>query len=256
MPNQPKPDPETLPSNQCEGLFAEDLVKRYGRRDVVRGASVTLKPGEIVGLLGPNGAGKTTIFYIIVGLIAATRGRVSLDGSDISKLPMHRRARLGIGYLPQEASVFRKMTVFDNVLAVVETLNIPRRQRTAYVEAHLAELGLQALAKQRAYTLSGGERRRLEIARALVTRPRFLLLDEPFSGVDPISVAEVQDIVAGLRERGIGILITDHNVRETLQITDRALVIYEGTVLQEGTREDLINDPEVRARYLGERFTG
>ncbi|HRG54833.1 MAG TPA: LPS export ABC transporter ATP-binding protein, partial [Lacunisphaera sp.] len=210
--------------------------------------------GEVVGLLGPNGAGKTTSFYMVVGLVPATTGRVLINGQDATDLRMHRRARLGVGYLPQEPSVFRKLTVEENVLAIVETLPLPSAERPTLVAHHLAELSLGHLAKQKAYTLSGGERRRLEIARALVTRPKFLLMDEPFAGVDPISVAEVQKIILQLKERGIGVLITDHNVRETLRIVDRAYIIHQGKVMTEGSGDFLINDPQARELYLGKDF--
>ena len=230
------------------------LVRKYGKRQVVNGVDLEISAGEMVGLLGPNGAGKTTTFYMIVGLIAPTSGQVLLDGDDLSSLPMYRRARRGIGYLPQEPSVFRKMTVKQNLRAVAETLPLSRAERKACVGEHLEELGLAHLAKQKAYTLSGGERRRLEISRALVTTPKFLLMDEPFSGIDPISVSEVQKIVAGLKERGIGVLITDHNVRETLQIVDRAYLMHQGEVLAEGSSEHLVNDPKSREFYLGENF--
>jgi len=230
------------------------LVKTYGQRTVVAGVDMHVKAGEIVGLLGPNGAGKTTTFYMIVGLVAATKGHVLINGRDATRLRMHERARLGLGYLPQEPSTFRKLTTEENILAIVETLDIPRRERASRVEKHLTELNLTHVAKQKAYTLSGGERRRLEIARALVTNPQFLLLDEPFAGVDPISVADVQRIVLALKERGIGILITDHQVRETLRIVDRGYIIHRGKVLTEGTREFLINDSQAREFYLGQDF--
>ena len=230
------------------------LVKTFGARSVVNGVDLRFRAGEIVGLLGPNGAGKTTTFYMIVGLVAATKGRVALDGKDITSLRMHQRARRGIGYLPQEPSVFRKLSVEDNILAIVEATGIPRRERRARVEAHLSELHLTHVAKQKAYTLSGGERRRLEIARALVTRPKFLLMDEPFAAIDPISVAEVQKMILELKSRGIGVVVTDHNVRETLRIVDRAYLIHQGTVLTEGTGDFLIRDEQARKFYLGEGF--
>jgi lipopolysaccharide export system ATP-binding protein len=235
-------------------IETRQLVREYGKRRVVNGVNINVSAGEIVGLLGPNGAGKTTTFYMVVGLIAATSGQVFLDGEDLTSLPMYRRARRGIGYLPQEASVFRKMTVEQNIRAIAETLPLSKAEREASVEEHLTELGLEHLAKQKAYTLSGGERRRLEISRALVTRPKFLLMDEPFSGVDPISVSEVQKIIIQLKERGIGVLITDHNVRETLRIVDRAYLLHEGSVLSEGTSDYLINDPKSREFYLGQDF--
>jgi lipopolysaccharide export system ATP-binding protein len=230
------------------------LHKVFGSREVVRGVNLRVRAGEIVGLLGPNGAGKTTTFYMIVGLVPASKGAVLLDGAEITGLPMYRRARLGLGYLPQESSVFRKLTVWENIQAIVETLPLPRAEQAELIRSSLKELNLLELAQQKAYTLSGGERRRLEITRALVVRPRFLLLDEPFSGVDPISVREVQEIVVGLKSKGIGVLITDHNVRETLRIVDRAYLIHEGRVLCEGPREALVNDPQARRFYLGEDF--
>jgi lipopolysaccharide export system ATP-binding protein len=235
-------------------IRTEGLVKVYGHRSVVNGVNVHVQAGEIVGLLGPNGAGKTTTFYMVVGLVPATSGRVVINGQDATHLRMHRRARLGIGYLPQEASIFRKLTVEENVLAIVETLPVKSADRPALVKHHLDELSLGHLAKQKAYTLSGGERRRLEIARALVTRPKFLLMDEPFAGVDPISVAEVQKIILQLKQRGIGVLITDHNVRETLRIVDRGYIIHKGKVMTEGSGDFLINDPQARELYLGQDF--
>jgi lipopolysaccharide export system ATP-binding protein len=243
----------TAPTALAE-IRTEGLVKSYGARTVVNGINLRFSAGEVVGLLGPNGAGKTTTFYMIVGLIPATSGHVTLDGIDITRLHMHQRARHGIGYLPQEPSVFRKLTVAENLLAIVETLNVPRGQRAALVQQHLAELSLDHVAKQKAYTLSGGERRRLEIARALVTRPKFLLMDEPFAAIDPISVAEVQKIILRLKARGIGVVVTDHNVRETLRIVDRAYLIKEGKVLTEGTGQFLIKDESARKYYLGEDF--
>lgn len=235
-------------------IRAEGLVKTFGARTVVNGVDLNVDAGEIVGLLGPNGAGKTTTFYMIVGLVPATRGRVLINGRDATRLRMHQRARLGIGYLPQEASVFRKLTVAQNLLAIVETLPVPRKQRHTIVEQHLTELNLTHVAGQMAFTLSGGERRRLEIARALVTQPKFLLLDEPFAAIDPISVSEVQRIVLSLKARGIGVIITDHNVRETLRIVDRAYLIHQGRVLTAGTGAFLINDPQAREIYLGKDF--
>lgn len=235
-------------------LAARGLVKTFGERNVVDGVDLDVAAGEIVGLLGPNGAGKTTVFYMIVGLVPATRGAVTFAGRDITRLRMHERARLGLGYLPQEPSVFRKLTVAENLLAIVETLPVPRRERAAIVQHHLAELNLSHVANQKAYTLSGGERRRLEIARALVTKPAFILLDEPFAAIDPISVAEVQRLVIALKARGIGVLITDHNVRETLRIVDRAYLIHQGRVLTSGPGDHLINDPRARDIYLGKDF--
>jgi len=236
-------------------IVAEGLVKVYGSRAVVDGVDLRISGGEVVGLLGPNGAGKTTIFYMVVGLVPTTKGRVFLNGEDITRLRMHRRARRGIGYLPQEASVFRKLTVEENILAILEAVHVPRGERKARLREHLEELGLDHLAKQKAYTLSGGERRRLEIARALVTRPHFLLMDEPFAAIDPISVADVQRIMRQLKNRGIGIVVTDHNVREILRIVDRAYLIRKGRVLREGTGEFLIQDDQARKFYLGEDFS-
>ncbi|MFZ9990952.1 MAG: LPS export ABC transporter ATP-binding protein [Opitutales bacterium] len=235
-------------------IRAQALAKHYDAKVAVQDVSLSLQAGEIVGLLGPNGAGKTTTFYMVVGLIPATHGRVFLDGQNITAEPMWRRARAGVGYLPQEASVFRKLTVWENVMAVVETLDLNERERKERTAEQLAELGLEKLVRQPAFTLSGGERRRLEIARALATRPRFLLMDEPFSGVDPISVAEVQAIIRKLKGRGIGILITDHNVRETLTIVDRAYLIHQGRVLVSGTPAEIVDNPESRRHYLGEGF--
>ena len=241
--------------NEKKSIRTEKLVKEYGKRRVVKGVDIEVSAGEIVGLLGPNGAGKTTSFYMIVGLVPATEGRVFLNGKDVAGVPMYRRARMGIGYLPQEASIFRKLTVYENILAVAETLAIPRRQLKDYSMGMLEKLNLSHLAGQMAFTLSGVERRRLEIARALTTKPDFLLMDEPFSGVDPISVAEVQDIVRGLKRENIGVLITDHNVRETLSIVDRAYLICEGSVLCAGTSDFLVNDEQARKLYLGENFS-
>ena len=235
-------------------IRAQALAKHYDAKVAVQDVSLTLQAGEIVGLLGPNGAGKTTTFYMVVGLIPATHGRVYLDGRNVTAMPMWQRARNGVGYLPQEASVFRKLTVWENVMAVVETLDLNERERRDRAAQQLTELGLEKLARQPAFTLSGGERRRLEIARALATKPRFLLMDEPFIGVAPISVAEVQSLIRKLKERGIGILITDHNVRETLSIVDRAYLIHQGRVLVSGTPSEIVNNPESRRHYLGESF--
>ena len=243
-------DEASVPSK----IETRDLVREFGKRRVVDKVNIHINAGEIVGLLGPNGAGKTTTFYMVVGLIAVTSGSVLFDGEDLSHVPMYRRVRRGIGYLPQEPSVFRKMTVEQNIRAIVETLPLKKAERTLAVETHLNELGLMHLAGQKAYTLSGGERRRLEISRALVTQPKFLLMDEPFSGVDPISVSEVQKIIVQLKARGIGVLITDHNVRETLRIVDRAYLLHQGAVLSEGTGDFLINDPKSKEFYLGEDF--
>jgi lipopolysaccharide export system ATP-binding protein len=235
-------------------LRTERLTKSYGGRTVVRGVSVEVHSGEVVGLLGPNGAGKTTTFYMTVGLTAPDSGLVLLDGVDVTHDPMYVRARKGIGYLPQEPSVFRGLTVEQNILAILETLNLSAAERRTRLRTLLAELNLTPLASSPAYTLSGGERRRVEITRALVISPRFILLDEPFAGIDPIAVADIQDIVSHLSERGIGVLITDHNVRETLRITDRAYIVNEGTIFKSGTPESLADDEEVRRVYLGSDF--
>jgi lipopolysaccharide export system ATP-binding protein len=244
----------TAPAPTVSEIQTDGLVKTYGSKSVVDGVSVRFQAGEVVGLLGPNGAGKTTTFYMVVGLVPASAGRVLLDGTDITSLRMHQRARHGIGYLPQEASVFRKLTVEENILAIVEAIGVPRRERAERVRTHLEELHLTHLAKQKAFTLSGGERRRLEIARALVSRPKFLLMDEPFAAIDPISVAEVQKMMLQLKSRGIGVVVTDHNVRETLRIVDRAYLIHRGKVLSEGTGDFLIRDEQARKFYLGESF--
>lgn len=236
-------------------LVVEDLVKKYRKRKVVNGVSLKVSEGEIVGLLGPNGAGKTTTFNQIVGFIKPDSGNVFLDGKDVTALPMYKRARLGLGYLPQESSVFRKMTVEDNLMCILETMKLKKSERKQRQDRLLSELGISRLAKQKAYTLSGGERRRVEIARALVTEPAFLLLDEPFAGIDPIAVAEIQGIIIDLARRGLGVLITDHSVRETLAITDRAYIMFDGRVLISGSAEELANDPEARKIYLGERFS-
>jgi lipopolysaccharide export system ATP-binding protein len=235
-------------------LQTKGLIKAYRGQRVVNGVDLTVNRGEVVGLLGPNGAGKTTCFYMIVGLLQPTGGRVFFNGRDVTRLPMYRRARVGVGYLSQEPSVFRKLTVEQNIMAVLETLPISGRERKLRLQYLLEELDITALAKHKAYTLSGGERRRLEITRALVTSPKLLLLDEPFSGVDPIAVYEVQQIIKQLRDKGLGLLITDHNVRETLSIVDRAYLIYQGGVVSEGTSEFLINDPTSRKLYLGPEF--
>jgi lipopolysaccharide export system ATP-binding protein len=235
-------------------LKAKALTKSYGRRVVVQHVNLEIHQGEIVGLLGPNGAGKTTTFYMVVGLTRPDSGQVLLGDQDITGLPMYRRARAGIGYLPQEASVFRKLTAEDNVLAILETLGLPPGERHERARQLLDELGILSIARQFAYTLSGGERRRLEICRALATSPSFMLLDEPFAGIDPIAVVDIQGIIAHLKARGIGVLITDHNVRETLKITDRAYILTEGVVFRSGTPEDLASDEEVRRVYLGESF--
>lgn len=235
-------------------LTTEQLVKAYHQRRVVDGVSIQVSEGEIVGLLGPNGAGKTTTFNIVVGLVKPDEGAVRFQDAAITRLPMHQRARLGIGYLTQEPSVFRKLTVEQNILAILETCRADGQERKVRLKYLLDELDLAPLAKNVAYTLSGGEKRRLEITRALVTSPKLLLLDEPFSGIDPIAVYEVQKIVRRLKERGLGILITDHNVRETLKLVDRAYLIHRGEVLCEGTAEFLVNDPKAREIYLGPEF--
>ena len=235
-------------------LKSENIVKFYGDKKVVKGVSVEVKKGEIVGLLGPNGAGKTTSFYMIVGLIKPNEGKVFLDGEDISNLPMYKRAQLGIGYLAQESSIFRKMTVEDNLLAVLEMTKLSKEEQKQKCETLLDEFGLQKIRKNMGGLLSGGERRRTEIARCLSTNPSFILLDEPFAGVDPIAVEDIQQIVSDLKKRNIGILITDHNVHETLSITDRAYLLYEGKILKSGTSEELVSDEMVRKLYLGKNF--
>ena len=235
-------------------LVATGLVKSYGDRTVVNGMNVICRCGEIVGLLGPNGAGKTTTFYMIVGLVKPNEGKVEFRGRDLTKMPVFMRARRGLGYLAQEASIFRKLSVWDNVMAILETLKMSRKDRKARCEELLATFDLMKVAKQPAYTLSGGERRKLEIARALVRKPSILMLDEPFAGVDPLAVNDIQDIVRRLRDQGLGVIITDHNVRETLSVVDRAYLVYNGRLLKEGTSNELVNDPEVRAKYLGEDF--
>ena len=238
-----------------EGLIAQGLRKRFRNRVVVNRVSLDIQPGEVVGLLGPNGAGKTTSFYMIVGLLRPDEGQIFLEGREVTSLPMYKRCRLGMGYLPQESSVFRKLTVEENLLAILETLDLSYAERMARLEELLAELELTPLARHKAYTLSGGERRRLEITRALVTNPRYLLLDEPFTGIDPIAIGDIQEIVGQLKERGIGVLITDHNVRETLAITDRAYILYDGRILASGTAMELAHNPKVREIYLGEKFS-
>ncbi len=235
-------------------LEATGLVKAYGDRTVVGGMNVRCSRGEIVGILGPNGAGKTTTFYMIVGLVKPDAGRVVLRGEDVTRLPMYMRARKGLGYLAQEPSVFRKLSVWNNVMAILETLPLSRKERAARAEELLSPFDLMKVAKQPAYTLSGGERRKLEIARALVRDPAVLMLDEPFAGVDPLSVNEIQDIVRRLAAKGLGVIITDHNVRETLSVVNRAYLVYDGRLLREGTSDDLVSDPEVREKYLGENF--
>ena len=236
-------------------LSARNLVKKYKKRSVVNGVSLDVAQGEIVGLLGPNGAGKTTTFYMIVGMIKPNKGQIFLGDSEITRVPMYKRARKGIGYLAQEASIFTHLSVEGNLHAVLEFQSLDRKERFHRVDALIEEFGLEKVRKSKGYMLSGGERRRTEIARALATKPSFFLLDEPFAGVDPIAVEDIQSIVARLKDRGIGVLITDHNVHETLAITDRAYLLYEGRILKQGTAEALASDEEVRKRYLGEKFT-
>jgi lipopolysaccharide export system ATP-binding protein len=235
-------------------LAVHSVEKSFGSRQVVRGVSIYVRRGEAVGLLGPNGAGKTTVFYMITGLIKADRGAIELDGHDVTKLPMYQRARLGIGYLPQEASIFRGLTVEQNIRAVLEVVEPSRKKREAELDSLLDEFNITRLRKSPSIALSGGERRRVEIARALATRPNYMLLDEPFAGIDPIAVGDIQDLVRHLTNRGIGVLITDHNVRETLGLTDRAYIVYAGEILTEGSPEEIVNNPDVRRLYLGEEF--
>ena len=235
-------------------LAVHSVEKSFGSRQVVRGVSIYVRRGEAVGLLGPNGAGKTTVFYMITGLIKADRGAIELDGHDVTKLPMYQRARLGIGYLPQEASIFRGLTVEQNIRAVLEVVEPSRKKREQQLDALLDEFNITRLRKSPSIALSGGERRRVEIARALATRPNYMLLDEPFAGIDPIAVGDIQDLVRHLTNRGIGVLITDHNVRETLGLTDRAYIVYAGEILTEGSPDEIVADPDVRRLYLGEEF--
>jgi lipopolysaccharide export system ATP-binding protein len=235
-------------------LKAVNLSKEYGKRSVVSGVSVSVKQGEIVGLLGPNGAGKTTTFYMITGMIKPNEGEISLDHEDISGYPMYKRARLGVGYLPQEASIFRKMTVYQNIYAVLEFMKLDRSEREDKANKLMKEFGITHIAESKGFVLSGGERRRTEIARAIATDPKFILLDEPFAGIDPIAVEEIMKIVSKLKERGIGVLITDHNVHETLSIVDRGYILIEGKIFRQGTSEELANDEMVRKLYLGESF--
>ena len=235
-------------------LAVHSVEKSFGTRQVVRGVSIYVRRGEAVGLLGPNGAGKTTVFYMITGLIKADRGAVELDGHDVTKLPMYQRARLGIGYLPQEASIFRGLTVEQNIRAVLEVVETSRKKREAKLDSLLDEFNITRLRKTPSIALSGGERRRVEIARALATNPNYMLLDEPFAGIDPIAVGDIQDLVRHLTNRGIGVLITDHNVRETLGLTDRAYIVYAGQILTEGSPDEIVADPDVRRLYLGEEF--
>ena len=254
---QPRPQrqPQTRVAAPRAGYLAvHSIEKSFGSRQVVRGVSIYVRRGEAVGLLGPNGAGKTTVFYMITGLIKADRGRIELDGHDVTRLPMYQRARLGIGYLPQEASIFRGLTVEQNIRAVLEVVEPSRKKREAELNALLEEFNITRLRKTPSIALSGGERGRVEIARALATRPSYMLLDEPFAGIDPIAVGDIQDLVRHLTNRGIGVLITDHNVRETLGLTDRAYIVYAGEILTEGDPDAIVNDPDVRRLYLGEEF--
>ncbi|HEY4635781.1 MAG TPA: LPS export ABC transporter ATP-binding protein [Rhodospirillales bacterium] len=252
-PGRPQPQAPRLVAHN-RGLVAKNLGKRFRKRPVVRGVSLTVQRGEVVGLLGPNGAGKTTCFYMITGLMPPDYGTIILDGSDITDLPMYRRARLGIGYLPQEASIFRGLTVANNIRAVLEVTEKSRDRREAILEALLAEFSITHLRRTPALALSGGERRRVEIARALASNPHFVLLDEPFAGIDPIAVGDIRDLVAHLKDRGIGVLITDHNVRETLDVIDRAYIIHDGMMLMEGAPSDIVGNEDVRRVYLGDRF--
>ncbi|MBU4305932.1 MAG: LPS export ABC transporter ATP-binding protein [Candidatus Omnitrophica bacterium] len=235
-------------------LRTEAIAKSYKKKKIVDGVSLSVKKGEVVGLLGPNGAGKTTTFYMVVGLITPNNGKIFFDNREITHMPMYKRVRCGIGYLSQEPSVFRKLSVEENIMAVLETLPLSKKDRKKRLEELLEELRMSQLAKSKAYTLSGGERRRLEITRCLVTNPSFILLDEPFSGVDPIAVFDVQQIIADLKNKGLGILLTDHNVRETLSITDRSYIMTEGKILLSGTAQELINNPDAKKFYLGEKF--
>jgi lipopolysaccharide export system ATP-binding protein len=262
----PKAQAAKAPAAKTNGATAPRFIKRpgylavhsveksFGTRQVVRGVSIYVRRGEAVGLLGPNGAGKTTVFYMITGLIKADRGAIELDGHDVTKLPMYQRARLGIGYLPQEASIFRGLTVEQNIRAVLEVVETSKKKREKELDSLLEEFNITRLRKSPSIALSGGERRRVEIARALATRPNYMLLDEPFAGIDPIAVGDIQDLVRHLTNRGIGVLITDHNVRETLGLTDRAYIVYAGQILTEGSPEEIVNDPDVRRLYLGEEF--
>ena len=271
-PPQPKPQQarakSAKPARQAKGngsggpqllrrpgfLAVHSVEKSFGSRQVVRGVSIYVRRGEAVGLLGPNGAGKTTVFYMITGLIKADRGAIELDGHDVTQLPMYQRARLGIGYLPQEASIFRGLTVEQNIRAVLEVVEPSRKKREIKLDELLDEFNITRLRKTPSIALSGGERRRVEIARALATRPNYMLLDEPFAGIDPIAVGDIQDLVRHLTNRGIGVLITDHNVRETLGLTDRAYIVYAGEILTEGSPDEIVADPDVRRLYLGEEF--
>jgi len=249
----PSAGPQLVASNS--GLVARNLGKQFKKRPVVRDVNLSVRRGEAVGLLGPNGAGKTTCFYMITGLVMPDVGSIHLDGVDVTNLPMYRRARLGIGYLPQEASIFRGLTVEQNIRAVIEVVESDAKRREAMLEDLLAEFSISHLRRAPALALSGGERRRTEIARALASQPHFMLLDEPLAGIDPIAVSDIRDLVSHLKDRGIGVLITDHNVRETLEIVDRAYILHEGSVLMEGTPAEIVGDVNVRRVYLGERFS-
>jgi lipopolysaccharide export system ATP-binding protein len=262
-PERPRPAPRAKTNGAAAAprlatragyLAVHSVEKSFGTRQVVRGVSIYVRRGEAVGLLGPNGAGKTTVFYMITGLIPADRGTIELDGHDVTKLPMYQRARLGIGYLPQEASIFRGLSVEQNIRAVLEVVEPSKKKREAELDSLLDEFNITRLRKTPSIALSGGERRRVEIARALATRPNYMLLDEPFAGIDPIAVGDIQDLVRHLTNRGIGVLITDHNVRETLGLTDRAYIVYAGEILTEGNPDEIVNDPDVRRLYLGEEF--
>ena len=248
-----QPRPRVVGEN-VKSLTAENLGKRFDKRPVVRGVSISIQRGEVVGLLGPNGAGKTTCFYLITGLITPDYGTIMLDGQDITDLPMYRRARLGLGYLPQEASIFRGLTVENNIRAVLEVVEPSRERRESLLEALLGEFSITHLRRTPALALSGGERRRVEIARALASRPHFVLLDEPLAGIDPIAVNDIRELISHLKDRGIGVLITDHNVRDTLEIIDRAYIIHDGMVLMEGSSSDIVGNEDVRRVYLGDRF--
>jgi lipopolysaccharide export system ATP-binding protein len=255
-PNPPRPQSAAAPQQAAHTgyLAVHSVEKSFGSRKIVRGVSIYVRRGEAVGLLGPNGAGKTTVFYMITGLIKADRGGIELDGHDVTRLPMYQRARLGIGYLPQEASIFRGLSVEQNIRAVLEAVEPNRDKREAELDNLLKEFHIERLRKSPSIALSGGERRRVEIARALASRPNYMLLDEPFAGIDPIAVGDIQDLVRHLTNRGIGVLITDHNVRETLGLTDRAYIVYAGEILTEGSPEEIVNNPDVRRLYLGEEF--
>lgn len=244
----------TNPKTAPHRLEAIGLHKAYGERPIVRGVDFSIESGKVAGLLGPNGAGKTTSFYMVVGLVKSDRGQILLDGQDISELPMHERARRGVAYLPQEASVFRRMTVEDNIMAVLETLPLAQSERNKRLQALIGEFNIGHIAKQKAFTLSGGERRRVEVARALALNPSFLLLDEPFAGIDPIAVGDIQKMIQTLKTRGIGILITDHNVRETLSICDVGYLLSDGKIMEKGTPEQIAASPTAREKYLGENF--